>query len=214
MLVIFDWDGTLCDSTGRIVEAMQQAAGDESADIPSVDAVRDVIGLGLPEAMATLFPALSSSRRSQVELHYRACYLALDQTPSPLYPGARETLNELREAGCLLAVATGKGRAGLDRLLAGHDLADFFDATRCADETRSKPDPLMVHELLEHLQRGPEDSVVVGDSEYDLMMARAAGVRSVGVSFGVHSAERLERHGPVAVIDELTELSSILMNGA
>ena len=214
MLVIFDWDGTLCDSTGRIVESMQQAAQDQSAPVPTVEAVRDVIGLGLPEAMAALFPSLESGSRDRVELRYRECYLERDRTPSPLYPGARETLDGLRAAGCQLAVATGKGRAGLDRLLAGHGLSEFFDATRCADETRSKPDPLMVNELLQDLQRAPQESIVVGDSEYDLMMARAAGVSSVGVSFGVHSPERLQRHEPLAIIDELLELSSIVLNGA
>ncbi len=210
MLIIFDWDGTLCDSTGRIVEAMQHAAGAQGVGVPGSDAVRDVIGLGLPEAMATLFPDLSEPERAGVEGKYRSRYLELDREPSPLYAGAFEALESLRAAGCQLAVATGKGRSGLDRILRGHGLSDYFDATRCADETRSKPDPLMLQELLIDLRRTEPESLVVGDSEYDLMMASAAGIRSVGVSFGVHSAERLQQHDPLDVVDEYPALIDLV----
>ena len=206
MLIIFDWDGTLCDSTGRIVEAMQAAASDNGVDIPSPQSVENIIGLGLPEAMETLFPTLEPGQRDQVRVRYSECYVELDQQPSQLFPGALDTLQVLRDRGHLLAVATGKSRRGLNRVLGGLGLEDYFDGSRCADETRSKPHPLMVHELLVELDRAAQHSVVVGDSEYDLAMAAAAEVDSVGVSFGVHSVERLQSHQPRAVVDALPEL--------
>ena len=169
-------------------------------------AVREVIGLGLPEAMAGLFPELTPAQRDEMRTRYSQCYTDIDREPAGLFPGALEVMAALRERGHRLAVATGKGRRGLDRVLAGLGLEDFFDDTRCADETRSKPHPRMVRELLAAFGSEPVDSVVVGDSEYDLMMAKAAGVASVGVSYGVHSTERLMQHGPLAVLDHLGEL--------
>lgn len=128
MLIIFDWDGTLCDSTARIVQAMQQAARELVFTEPSEGAVEDVIGLGLPEALAQLFPALGSSQIEQVRQRYSSCYVALDVKPAGLFDGALETLAVLRRRGHTLAVATGKGRAGLDRVLAGLDLSNYLMA--------------------------------------------------------------------------------------
>lgn len=206
MLIIFDWDGTLCDSTGRIVAAMREAAGQLGAPIPEVNAVREVIGLGLPEAMEELFPMLDLPARDAMRAQYSASYVEIDREPAALFPGAMEVMHELRERGHQLAVATGKGRRGLDRVLDGHGLLDYFDATRCADETSSKPDPHMLLELLEELTTPAEESLMIGDSEFDLLMANAAAIAGVGVSYGVHSAERLQQHAPVAVVDRLGEL--------
>ena len=206
MLIIFDWDGTLCDSTGRIVAAMQLAAEQLSAPIPGVEAVRDVIGLGLPESMEQLYPTLSTLDRDAMRERYYSCYVELDREPAGLFPGALDVLEELRGRGHHLAVATGKGRRGLDRVLVGLGLSDYFDATRCADETSSKPDPHMLFELLEEMQTDAAESLMIGDSEYDLMMARAASVAGIGVSYGVHSAERLHRHEPLRVVDSLSDL--------
>jgi phosphoglycolate phosphatase len=206
MLLIFDWDGTLCDSTARIVEAMQQAARELAIAEPSEGAVQDVIGLGLPEALAQVFPTLDVARREQVRERYSSCYVALDAHPAGLFSGALETLDELRLRGHTLAVATGKGRAGLNRVLAGLGLDGYFDATRCADETCSKPDPLMLQELLTEFTRPVEQAVMIGDSEYDLAMARRLEMPSIGVSYGVHSVERLKLHGPLAMIDNLPQL--------
>ncbi len=214
MLIIFDWDGTLCDSTGNIVAAMRSAAAELDGEQPTEAAVRDVIGLGLPEAMAQLFPRREAAFRERMQLRYREHYLELERNPSALYPGARETLAELRGRGHYLAVATGKGRRGLDRVLNGHGMGDYFDASRCADETRSKPDPLMLHELLTEMDTSSAEAVVVGDSEYDLAMAAAARVAGVGVSYGVHSAERLRVHDPVAVVDSLLELLQLELLGS
>lgn len=210
MLLIFDWDGTLCDSTGRIVEAMRQAARQLGLTEPPAAAVRDVIGLGLPEAVQTLFPALEHGQRDRLREQYSHCYRELDDKPAGLFPGAREVMDSLRARGHQLAVATGKGRLGLDRVLAGLDMDSYFDATRCADETASKPDPRMLHELFAECGSGRATSLVIGDSEYDLAMAAAAGVDAVGVSYGVHAPERLMRHGPLAIIDDLAELVALV----
>ena len=210
MLIIFDWDGTLCDSTGRIVEAMRQAAGSLALPVPQAAAVTDIIGLALPEAMAILFPQQAASVREQMREAYSECYVSLDTVPSGLFSGALRTLDSLRARGHCLAVATGKSRRGLDRVLQGHGLRDFFDATRCSDETRSKPHPLMLEEILSETGHQPAQSLMVGDSEYDLAMARSAGVAGIGVSFGVHSPPRLQNHAPLAIIDELDELLELV----
>jgi phosphoglycolate phosphatase len=209
MLIIFDWDGTLCDSTGRIVAAMREAAQQLSAPVPTVEAVRDVIGLGLPEAMAILFPTLELLHQDAMRERYSVCYLELDLEPAGLFAGTMDVMQTLRQRGHNLAVATGKGRGGLNRVLGGLGMSDYFDATRCADETASKPDPLMLFELLSELGLAASDSLMIGDSEYDLMMANAASVRGVGVSYGVHSVERLYRHEPVTVLDSLADLLSV-----
>ncbi|MCX2981383.1 HAD family hydrolase [Halieaceae bacterium IMCC14734] len=206
MLVIFDWDGTLSDSTGRIVEAMQGAAGKLGIDEPPADAVRDIIGLGLPEALQILFPTLPGADHIALRDAYSDHYRYLDRQPCALFPGAMPMLEQLRGRGWQLAVATGKSRRGLDRVLGALGLGDFFDATRCADETASKPDPLMLRQILVELDCVAEQAVMIGDSEYDLAMARSGGMTSVGVSFGVHSSERLRQHGPAHIVDSLPEL--------
>lgn len=206
MIVIFDWDGTLCNSVDEIVAAMRKAAAEMQLATPEPAAVRNIVGLGLSQAVAELFPDLDEERYAELAAVYSRHYTSPERGPTPLFSGAMETLEALRDSGMELAVATGKSRRGLDRVLTSLDLAGFFDATRCADETRSKPDPLMLHEIMAERGKSADEAVMVGDSEYDLAMARAAGMRSVAVSYGVHSPERLARHGPLAIIDELPEL--------
>ncbi len=206
MIVIFDWDGTLCDSIDHIVEAMQSAAAERGVSVPTEPAVRDIVGLGLPQAILQLFPALDDEARQQLSAAYSRLYVALDRGPAPLYPGALETLHALRDRGLELAVATGKSRRGLNRVLAGLGLEGFFDSTRCADETSSKPHPLMLHEILQERAKPVEEALMVGDTEFDLAMAGNAGIGSVGVSFGVHSVPRLQAHDPLAIVDTLPEL--------
>lgn len=208
-MIIFDWDGTLCDSVEHIVTAMTAAAVSLDIEAPSAAQVRDIVGLGLPQAVAQLFP--DEAERARVAMaaayaeHFVAAETELGAGPQ-LFPGVLETLHTLRERGLELAVATGKSRRGLDRVLARLELSEFFDASRCADETRSKPDPLMLHELMGERGVSASQVVMVGDSEYDLEMACRAGVRSVGVSFGVHSPQRLAQHGPIAIVDTLPQL--------
>lgn len=205
-MIIFDWDGTLCDSVSHIVTALQRAAEDCGVEVPSAQRASEIIGLGLVEAMAQLFPDESPRGREALVEAYRHRYTANESDPPMLFPGAMATLDTLRERGFHLAVATGKSRRGLDRVLATLGLTGFFDATRCADETRSKPHPLMLQELMAELAMGPAGVVMVGDTEFDLEMAVNAGVDRVGVSFGVHAPERLQRHQPLAVVDTLPQL--------
>lgn len=156
-LLIFDWDGTLVDSIGRIVEAMHRAA--DVACVPRCTdvAVRGIIGLELGVAIRTLYPELDEPLRIEtIRRAYSEQYLALETEPSPLFEGVRESLEVFRDQGYRLAVATGKGRKGLHRVLADKGWLDYFDITRCADETASKPDPLMLHEILAHCRVQPE----------------------------------------------------------
>jgi phosphoglycolate phosphatase len=206
MIAIFDWDGTLCDSIEQIVSAMQDAASEQGFEPPPAPAVRDIVGLGLPQALAQLFPALDGADHAQLALAYSRHFAAPNRGPARLYGGAIATLDGLRARGIELAVATGKSRRGLDRVLSSLGLAGYFDSTRCADETHSKPHPRMLHEIMTARGKSPGDAVMIGDSEYDMDMARQAGVRSVAVSFGVHDSDRLASFGPLAVIDALPEL--------
>lgn len=209
MIVIFDWDGTLCDSVEQIVVAMQTAADGCGLPVPAAASVRHIIGLSLPTAMPILFPGAPPAVQEEMREAYSRCYIALDQGPARLHEGALETLESLRASGFELAVATGKSRRGLDRVLRGLGMEHYFDSTRCADETRSKPDPLMLRQILAERRKSPELALMVGDSEYDLDMARQISMPSVGVSFGVHSPQQLAQHQPRAVIDSLLDLCDL-----
>ena len=206
MIAIFDWDGTLCDSIEHIVCSMQHAAVELATEPPAAADIRDIVGLGLPEAMTRLFPALDEELRNELSRAYSRHFSSPDRGPPLLFEGAVETLERLRARGIELAVATGKSRRGLDRVLGALGLADFFEATRCADETRSKPHPQMVLEIMKARGKCRDEVLVIGDSEFDLAMARQAGVRSVGVSFGVHDSDRLAAYRPLAIIDQLPQL--------
>lgn len=209
MLLIFDWDGTLCDSTGIIVQAMRQAAVELGWQEPSVDSVRNIIGLGLPEALQALFPDASTADKAAVRDGYRKYYLQADKdSPAELYPHVLDTLEQLRLSGHQLAVATGKSRQGLDRVLSNLDLAGFFHGSRCADETASKPNPLMLHQLLKEFGSGPADAVMVGDTEYDLDMGQRAGMDTIAVSYGAHAPERLSAYSPAMCMDCFSQLLS------
>jgi phosphoglycolate phosphatase len=209
-LVIFDWDGTVMDSTGRIIACMHKAGADLCLPVLEDDAVREIIGLGLPEALRTLDPGIGDRDLERMRERYAVHFVAAEASPSRLYPGARETLATLRAAGLRLAVATGKSRKGLDRVWASSGLGDSFDASRCADETHSKPHPAMVTELLTELGVAPERALVVGDTSFDLQMARDAGVDRVAVSYGAHPVDRLMNFHPLAVIDALPQLLPLL----
>ena len=209
-LVIFDWDGTVMDSTGRIIACMHQAGADLCLPVLEDDAVREIIGLGLPEALRTLYPGIGDRDLERMRERYAVHFVAAEASPSRLYPGARETLAALRTAGLRLAVATGKSRKGLERVWASSGLGDSFDASRCADETHSKPHPAMVTELLTELGVAPERALVVGDTSFDLQMARDAGVDRVAVSYGAHPVDRLMNFHPLAVIDALPQLLPLL----
>lgn len=206
-LFIFDWDGTLVDSAGKIVDAMSAAITELGLPPRSADEIRNIIGLGLPEALRRLYGDASEAALSALRERYVNYFLELDQQPCSHFEGAFELLEGLRARGQLLAVATGKSRRGLQRALAQTGWSGLFDATRCADETRSKPDPLMLQELLAELSVQPWQAVMIGDTEYDLAMAEAAGIDRIGVSFGAHAPERLQRYRPWRIVDRLEEVA-------
>jgi phosphoglycolate phosphatase len=190
--IVFDWDGTLMDSEAQIVSCLHASIADLSLE-PMTDAtVRNVIGLGLREAIDMLVPGREA-----------ACHEG-----SSLFAGAREVLEFVRDNGLKLGVATGKARRGLLRVLEQTGLSDCFDATRCADETCSKPHPQMLLELMDELGVTPHQTLMVGDTEYDMEMAANAGAGKVAVRSGVHSEERLNRHAPLVCLDQVTELPS------
>ncbi len=204
-LIIFDWDGTLMDSETQIVHAMHEAIGDMGLEKRTADQCRNIIGLGLKEAVDALYPGHDAVFQQKFVERYRHYWFSIAHT-SELFPGASETLRLLKESGFLLAVATGKGRAGLDQVLANTGLQDVFSATRCADETRSKPHPQMLSEILRELDTEPHQALMVGDTEYDLLMATNAGIKTVAVSYGVHERERLMQHQPLVCLDNISEL--------
>ncbi len=205
-LVVFDWDGTLMDSQARIVACIQGAFLDAGQAPPSRDAASDIIGLGLDDAMARLWPGSDADQRAVVAAHYRRHFLVINETPSELFPGARAMLERLTAEGYLLAVATGKSRVGLDRSLGETGLGDLFHATRCADETFSKPHPQMLLELMDELGVEARRTLMVGDTEYDLRMAANARAQALAVCHGVHAPERLLSLGPLACLESLVEI--------
>lgn len=209
-LVIFDWDGTLMDSVGRIVSSMQSAAIQIGRAVPEADAVRNIVGLSLQEALPRLFGPLDELGYQQLLQAYRQQYVHDDPTPTPLFTGVAPILHQLTERGHLLAVATGKARAGLDRVLAETGFSQLFHASRGADEARSKPDPMMLEQLLAQLNVPLEQAVMVGDSSYDMEMAANLGMARIGVDWGVHDVSTLKQFAPLAVISRMDELLALV----
>lgn len=210
-LLIFDWDGTLVDSIGRIVTAMHLAA--DACELPRCtdEQVRGIIGLGLPEAMRSLYPHLDDlDRAKRLRQSYGDNYLMLEAEPSALFKGVAEGLASFRAQGYRLAVATGKGRHGLQRVLADRGWLDYFDYSRCADETASKPDPLMLHEILEQSGVPANRALMVGDSSFDLLMAQRAGMDCVAVGYGAQPLQVLRKCQPTLAIECFTELHAWL----
>jgi phosphoglycolate phosphatase len=211
-LVIFDWDGTLMDSAAEIVQSVKGAA--VAAGLPQLEdkVIRQIIGLGLNEALAVLYPQITVEHVELMSGHYKRLWRAnqLPQTQSSLFTGAEEVLDGMHQQGIWMAVATGKGRRGLDMVLSTSPIAKYFVASRTSDETASKPDPLMLKELLFELNVDVADAVMVGDTEFDLGMAAAIDMPRIGVSYGVHSVAQLAAHQPNAIIDDITELHAAL----
>jgi phosphoglycolate phosphatase len=209
-LLIFDWDGTLCNSIGRIVDSMHAASTRAGYALCDDLAVKGIIGLGLPEAIRTLYPEIGDDELIAFRQHYADHYMALDAQPSPLFEGVAQAMEAFRADGYHLAVATGKARRGLDRVLKAHGWENYFDATRAADETASKPHPLMLEQILAQCGVSPRQALMVGDASFDLMMARNAGMDSVAVSYGAQSAEALQAYEPRLTIDRFSELQAWL----
>ena len=212
-LLIFDWDGTLMDSAGVIVDSIQRACEDIGLAAPGERAARQIIGLGLIQALQTLLPDLPADDYPRLVERYRHHYLGRD-ADIPLFAGVPEALDELHAGGFALAVATGKSRVGLARALEASGLGPRFAATRCADQTHSKPHPAMVLELIDELGADPARTLVIGDTSHDLLMAANAGVASLGVTYGAHEAGDLAPHAPLALLDSFTEVRAWLAANA
>lgn len=211
-LIVFDWDGTLMDSEARIVACMRGAITDLDMPERSAEQIRNIIGLGLRESVATLFDGLSESAYQALVERYRYHFLVGDNTPSLLFDGVLELLSALEQQGHYLAVATGKGRLGLDKVLEETGLTSVFHATRCADETFSKPHPQMLLDIMERLGADTQETLMVGDTEYDMQMASNAGTAALAVSYGVHSKQRLLKCQPVSCVDSVAEMADWLLN--
>lgn len=208
-LLVFDWDGTLMDSEAKIVACLQAAAADMKVAIPAEADARQVIGLGLHEAVRMLFPGSDEVTRKGLAEAYRDHFLVRNKARSRLFPDVVETLDSLAD-DYLLAVATGKSRRGLEKELDDSGLRHFFQATRCADEAFSKPHPQMLEDILGKLGMRPSEALMIGDTEYDMRMAVNAGSRGLGVTYGVHEPQRLIESGALATLDALSEMPAWL----
>ncbi len=212
-LLIFDWDGTLADSIGQIVRSMQIAIAELGWPPRSDQEIGQLIGLGLVDGLRLLYPSIEQAQIDELLACFRQQWMRLGtgQAEAPFFDGAESALEQLAAAGYLMTVATGKSRAGLDRALVWHrSVRPLFIATRTADETANKPNPLMLVELLEELAIPAERALMIGDTEYDASMAAAIGMDSVGVATGVHDAARIQRAGALAVIAAVSELPAWL----
>jgi len=208
-LLVFDWDGTLMDSAGTIVTSLQAACTDLGLPVPSDAAARHIIGLGLNEALAELLPGLAPSDYDRLVERYRHHFLSQDHE-IPLFEGAFEAIQDLSGMGFMLAVATGKSRRGLDRAFSYTNLGRFFHASRCADESFSKPHPAMLLELMDEMGTSPDKTLMIGDTTHDLQMAINARVQGVGVAYGAHPKENLLALSPMACLDHFSELDQWL----
>lgn len=209
-LLVFDWDGTLMDSEASIVTCMQGAISDLGCEPRSDESIKNIIGLGLREAIDTLYPGSDDAFLKAMVDRYRYHFLGGGSDMAELFPGAAETIRDLSEAGYLLAVATGKGRRGLDMVLEKTGLGQYFHATRCADESFSKPHPQMLEQLMDVLGAEPGETLMIGDTEYDMQMANNARTHALAVSYGVHDKERLLQHSPLHCLDAIVELGGWL----
>lgn len=212
-LIVFDWDGTLMDSTGAIVASIQAAASDLGIQPPSDDRAQHIIGLGLIDALRHALPDLPADRYAEVAQRYRHHYMSRD-SDLRLFAGVAELIDELTQAGHVLAVATGKTRKGLDRAFEVSGLGPRFQSSRCADECHSKPHPQMLEELMEEFGIEPDATVMIGDTTHDLLMARNAGVAALGVAYGAHPRENLEAESPLFCAADVPQLAAWLRHQA
>jgi phosphoglycolate phosphatase len=212
-LIVFDWDGTLMDSTSTIVKCIQAAARDLGLPIPRDDVAAHVIGLGLHEAMQAVLPEIDPALYPRMVERYRYHFLSRDHELA-LFPGVHEMLNELSHNGYFLAVATGKSRVGLNRAMNDVKVLSLFDATRCADETFSKPHPAMLQELTRELGQDIRRTVMIGDTTHDLLMANNAGAQGIAVQYGAHPADQLAACNPLYSAPSVADLHQWLSENA
>ena len=206
-LLIFDWDGTVMDSIGRIVSSLDRAAR-LTGQLPKLppERLQTMIGLSLEKGYQLLYPDADPAWYPNWIAHYRQQFVHDNPTPCQLYPGVKDTLVALKAQGFQLAVATGKSRAGLDRAMAETGTHDLFSVTRCADETASKPDPQMLDEVLAQTGIPRDKALMIGDTGHDMQLAINADIARLAVTWGVEGAASLSTYEPVAVLNSLNEL--------
>jgi len=209
-LLVFDWDGTLMDSQAKIVSCFRTAIDETGLEKRSHEQLSNVIGLGFREALLSLYPDDGEDFHKDLIDCYRHYFLSADETPSVLFEGAMEMLEDLNKQGYFLAIATGKGRYGLDIALEESGAGHLFHASRCADETRSKPHPQMLEELVDYFGLETDQTLMIGDTEYDLQMANNAKIHGVGVTYGVHTEQRIRECNPIACVNSAQDLHSWL----
>ena len=211
-LIVFDWDGTLMDSAAHIVSSLQTAISDLDLEKKTDDELKNIIGLGLREAFFALYPQADDSELTSLTARYREHFFDKKSDTSELFFGARELIQELQEKDYYLAIATGKGRNGLDKVLDETGMGEYFPITRCADESHSKPHPEMLLDIIDYYGIEANEAIMVGDTEYDLLMANNAQANAVGVTYGVHEKQRLLDCKPLTCLDNVSELHNWLLN--
>ncbi|MFQ3245873.1 MAG: phosphoglycolate phosphatase [Arenicella sp.] len=212
-LIIFDWDGTIMDSAQKISNCIQASARDVGLDAPTSEQAKSIIGLGLVEALRRLFPRASDPQINAMIGAYKHHFVTADDTEQKLFDGVAQGLQLLEDSGAVLAVATGKSRVGLDRAFAGLDLTHHFIASRCADETRSKPHPQMLLEILDFTAIDPDKAIMVGDTTFDLDMAANAQMAGLGAGYGVHSEQMLLDSKALVVMQNFNDIIAWFLDG-
>lgn len=207
--VIFDWDGTVVDSTYVIVDSIKKASRELGLEEPSDQKASWVIGLSLPKALLEVVPGLTERRLNEFIEAYQKFYFSADPDLK-MFDGVLPLIKTLREHGLYTAVATGKSRFGLNRALENHGIANLFDVTKTADQTQSKPHPLMLEEIFAELMVSPEECVMIGDTSHDILMARNAGCDSIAVSYGAHTLREISEADPSYIAHNVTELGHLL----
>ncbi len=213
-LLVFDWDGTIADSLGLIVRSVRHAIGQHAMPEKNDQEIKDIVGLGLEQAMESLYPGIANTDRDALAASYREYYAKVCRSEIVLFPQVEKTLQLLRARGHSMAVATGKSRRGLDRALKDTGLQEYFNYSRCADETFSKPHPQMLEDIMDRYMIAHENVLMIGDSEYDLLMAKNAGVASVAVSYGAQNREFLLKFEPLTCLSSFSELPEWLADRA
>lgn len=209
-LIVFDWDGTLINTIDWIVTCLQSAGVKHGFAAPDTQAAKDVIGLDIQNAVQALYPEADSPVQQGIIADYSQSYFSKQLSQNDFFPGVYQMLTRLKTAGYRMAVATGKTREGLNKALAATATEALFDITRCADETASKPNPLMLHEIMHHTGTPPAKTLMVGDSIHDLQMALNANIASIGVICGANSEESLRIYDPLLCLQQPAELLNII----
>jgi len=206
-LAIFDWDGTIMDSQQYIVATLAKVIADLGYVPKTNNELKNVIGLGLTQAIYGLYPDLDDKQNQKFADLYRNTFLSSSQAPPVLFKGVKEMILDLESTGVMLAVATGKSRQGLQHSIIDSGLNKYFHASRCADETCSKPNPQMLEELLDEFSLSADDAVMIGDTEYDMEMAQNIKMDAIAVSYGVHEEHRLAKFNPISICQQVSDLA-------